>query len=60
MDFAKIMPISLMEELQLNSQSLNKPGRPEYLVGPALFFVIDDGIIITSQTMVNDGGLTFH
>jgi NAD(P)-dependent dehydrogenase (short-subunit alcohol dehydrogenase family) len=59
-DRNKAMPMPSVEDLQLNSRCIKRPGVPEDLVGTALYLATDDSAFITGQMIVHDGGLSFH
>ncbi len=59
-DRSKALPLPPLDELQLQGRCLKRPGRPEDLVGLALFLATDDSAFITGQMIVHDGGLSLH
>jgi NAD(P)-dependent dehydrogenase (short-subunit alcohol dehydrogenase family) len=59
-DRNKTMKMPSVEEVQLNSRCIKRPGVPEDLVGAALFLATDDSAFITGQMILHDGGLSFH
>lgn len=58
-DENKAMPLPPLDELQIPNRCLKRTGRPEDLVGTALFLATDDSAFITGQMIVHDGGLSF-
>lgn len=59
-DRNKALPLPPLDELQLAGRALKRPGRPEDLVGVALFLATEDSAFITGQMIVHDGGLSMH
>ena len=59
-DRSKALPLPPLDELQLQGRCLKRPGKPEDLVGLALFLATDDSAFITGQMIVHDGGLSLH
>jgi len=59
-DRSKALPLPPLDELQLQGRCLKRPGKPEDLVGLALFLATDDSAFITGQLIVHDGGLSLH
>ncbi len=59
-DRNKALPLPPLDEIQLAGRALKRPGKPEDLVGLALFLATDDSAFITGQMIVHDGGLSMH
>jgi NAD(P)-dependent dehydrogenase (short-subunit alcohol dehydrogenase family) len=59
-DRSKALPLPPLDELQIPFRCLKRPGKPEDLVGLALFLASDDSAFITGQMIVHDGGLSLH
>ncbi len=59
-DRSKALPLPPLDELQIPFRCLKRPGRPEDLVGLALFLASEDSAFITGQMIVHDGGLSLH
>jgi NAD(P)-dependent dehydrogenase (short-subunit alcohol dehydrogenase family) len=59
-DRSKALPLPPLDELQLQGRCLKRPGKPEDLVGLALFLATDDSAFITGQMIVHDGGLSLY
>jgi NAD(P)-dependent dehydrogenase (short-subunit alcohol dehydrogenase family) len=59
-DRNKALPLPPLDELQIAARALKRPGRPEDLVGLAIFLASEDSAFITGQMVVHDGGLSLH
>jgi NAD(P)-dependent dehydrogenase (short-subunit alcohol dehydrogenase family) len=59
-DRSKALPLPPLDELQLQGRCLKRPGKPEDLVGLALFLATDDSAFVTGQMIVHDGGLSLY
>jgi NAD(P)-dependent dehydrogenase (short-subunit alcohol dehydrogenase family) len=46
--------------LQIPLRCLKRPGKPEDLVGLAIFLAGDESAFITGQMVVHDGGLSLY
>ena len=59
-DRSKALPLPPLDELQVPFRCLKRPGKPEDLVGLALFLASDESSFITGQMVVHDGGLSLY
>lgn len=59
-DRDKKIDMPSLEEVQVNSRCIKRPGVPEDLIGTALYLATDDSAFVTGQMIVHDGGLSFH
>lgn len=59
-DKNKALPLPPLDELQIPFRCLKRPGKPEDLVGLAVFLASDDSSFITGQMIVHDGGLSLY
>lgn len=59
-DKSKALPLPPLDDLQIPFRCLKRPGKPEDLVGLALFLVSDESSFITGQMVVHDGGLSLY
>jgi NAD(P)-dependent dehydrogenase (short-subunit alcohol dehydrogenase family) len=59
-DKNKALPLPPLDELQIPFRCLKRPGKPEDLVGLALFLASDESAFITGQMIVHDGGLSLY
>jgi NAD(P)-dependent dehydrogenase (short-subunit alcohol dehydrogenase family) len=59
-DRGKALPLPPLDDLQIPFRCLKRPGKPEDLVGLALFLATDDSAFITGQMIVHDGGLSLY
>jgi NAD(P)-dependent dehydrogenase (short-subunit alcohol dehydrogenase family) len=59
-DRNKALPLPPLDELQVPARALKRPGKPEDIVGLALFLATDDSGFVTGQMVVHDGGLSLH
>lgn len=59
-DASKALPLPPLDDLQIPFRCLKRPGKPEDLVGLALFLASNDSAFVTGQMIVHDGGLSLH
>ena len=59
-DRNKEIKMPSIEEVQLNSRCIKRPGVPEDLIGTALYLATEDSAFVTGQMIVHDGGLSFY
>jgi len=59
-DKGKALPLPPLDELQIPFRCLKRPGKPEDLVGLAIFLASDESAFITGQMVVHDGGLSLY
>jgi len=59
-DRNKALPLPPLDELQIPFRCLKRPGKPEDLVGLAIFLAGDESSFITGQMIVHDGGLSLY
>lgn len=59
-DQSKAVPLPPLDELQLPLRCIKRPGKPQDIVGTALFLATDDSAFVTGQMIVHDGGLSMH
>ncbi len=59
-DSNKSLPLPPLDEIQLAGRALKRPGKPDDLVGLAVFLASDESAFITGQMIVHDGGLSMH
>jgi NAD(P)-dependent dehydrogenase (short-subunit alcohol dehydrogenase family) len=59
-DKNKALPLPPLDDLQVPFRCLKRPGRPEDLVGLAVFLASEESAFITGQMVVHDGGLSLY
>lgn len=59
-DKGKALPLPPLDELQIPFRCLKRPGKPEDIVGLAIFLTSDESSFITGQMIVHDGGLSLY